>query len=53
MSDAQWSLLVGILIVAATRAIDIFLPKGYMARWVNKYLVKKPDDDDDGQAEEE
>lgn len=41
MNDSQWALLIGFLIVGGTRIIDVFLPKGYMARWANKYLVKK------------
>lgn len=50
MTDSQWALLVGFLIVAGTRMLDVLLPKGYMAKWVTKYLMKKPDDD---QPEEE
>jgi hypothetical protein len=41
MNDSQWALLVGFVIVGGTRVIDAFLPKGYMAKWAAKYLVKK------------
>jgi hypothetical protein len=47
MSDNQWSLVIGAAIVIVTRAVDIFLPKGYMARMVTKYLVKVPKDDEE------
>jgi len=50
MSDAQWSLLVGAAIVIVTRLVDVFLPKGYMARWARTWLVK--DDDTDPDEEE-
>jgi hypothetical protein len=44
MTESQWALLVGFVIVGGTRVIDVFLPKGYMARWAAKYLIKKDDD---------
>lgn len=47
MSDAQWALLIGFAIVTGTRMLDVLLPKGYMARWVSKYLVKNDDKGDD------
>ena len=50
MSDSQWALLIGFAIVAATRMLDVVLPKGYILRWVSKYLTKKPDE---SQPEEE
>jgi len=44
MSDSTWGMIVTFLIIAGTRVLDAFLPEGYMIRWVNKYLRKKPKD---------
>ena len=44
MSDSTWGMIVTFLIIAGTRILDAFLPEGYMLRWVNKYLRKKPKD---------
>lgn len=49
MSDAQWSLLVGVLVVIVTRLVDTLLPKGYVAKVVRKYLVKDDDTPDEGE----
>jgi hypothetical protein len=50
MSDSQWSLVIGAAIVIITRLVDVLLPEGYIARITEKYLKKKPKDD---QPEEE
>jgi hypothetical protein len=47
VSDSQWSLLVGALIVVITRLVDVLLPKGYMARAARRWLVKNDDTDPD------
>lgn len=52
MSDSQWSLVIGAAIVIITRVVDVFLPEGYIAKIADKYLKKKPEDDDE-QPEEE
>jgi hypothetical protein len=52
MTDSQWSLIIGAVIVIITRVVDVFLPEGYIARLTDRYLKRKPDDDDD-QVEEE
>lgn len=44
MTESQWAAVVTFLIIAGTRLLDAFLPKGYVIRWVNKYL-KKPKED--------
>jgi hypothetical protein len=49
MNDSQWSLVVGASIVIVTRLVDVFLPKGYIARWVNKYLIKSDAPEDSEQ----
>jgi hypothetical protein len=51
MSDSQWSLVIGAAIVIITRVVDVFLPEGYMAKIADRYLKKKPEDDE--QPEEE
>jgi hypothetical protein len=50
MTDSQWSLVIGAALVILTRLVDVFLPKGYMARIVRRYLVKD-DDTDPGEGE--
>lgn len=47
MSDSQWSLVIGLLVVIVMRVLDSLLPKGYMLKWIQKYFVKIDDDDDD------
>lgn len=42
MSDSQWSLVIGALIVIVTRVVDVFLPQGYVAKITSKYLKRKP-----------
>jgi len=47
VSDSQWSLVIGLLVVIIMRVLDSLLPKGYMLKWIQKYFVKIDDDDDD------
>jgi hypothetical protein len=50
VSDSQWSLVIGLLVVVVMRLLDSLLPKGYMLKWIQKYFVpidKDKDDDDD------
>ena len=47
VTDSQWSLLIGLLVVIVMRVLDSLLPKGYMLKWIQKYFVKIDDDDDD------
>jgi hypothetical protein len=46
VSDSQWSLLIGLLVVIVMRVLDSLLPKGYMLKWIQKYFVKIDDDDE-------
>lgn len=44
MSDSQWGMIITFLIIAGTRILDTFLPEGYIAKIVTKYMKKKPKD---------
>ena len=52
MTDSQWSLVIGAALVIVTRLVDVMLPKGYMAKFMTRWLTKTPKDSDSAPDEE-
>jgi len=44
MPDERWATLIAVGTIVIMRLTDVILPKGYISKWVNKYLMKKPED---------
>ena len=45
MPNERWATIIAVSTVIIMRIVDVVLPKGYVSKWVNKYLMKKPPDD--------
>ena len=52
VSDQNWAILVGFLVVAGLRLLDWFLPKGRHSRWADQHSIesryKSEDEDEKG-----
>ena len=46
MPDERWATLIALGTIVVLRVMDTVLPKGYISRWVGKYLMRKPPEDD-------
>jgi hypothetical protein len=41
--DERWATIIALATIVVMRLTDVILPKGYISRWVNKYLMKRDD----------
>lgn len=47
MSNERWATIVALATIVTMRLTDVILPKGYVSKWVDRYLKRKPKDDEE------
>jgi hypothetical protein len=41
--DERWATIIALATIVVMRLTDVILPKGYISKWVNKYLMRRDD----------